>query len=73
MPEKKWRLLRLLSLSFSFIAYSLILFLIIALDTFNRNVFVFERVAVISAIYTVILPPTFIIMLVVFWIRLKQD
>ena len=71
MPEKKWRLLRPLSLSFSFIAYPLILFLIIALDTFNRKVFVFERAAVISAIYTVILPPTFIIMLVVFRIRLK--
>jgi len=67
--QKKWRLLR--PLSFSFIAYLLILFLIIAFDTFNRKDFVFERAAAISAVYIVMLSLTFIIMLVVFRVRLK--
>ncbi|PXF52527.1 MAG: hypothetical protein C4B56_05265 [Candidatus Methanophagaceae archaeon] len=67
--RKKWRLLR--PLSFSFIAYLLILFLIIVLDTFNRKDFIFKRAAIISAVYIVTLSLTFIIMLVVFRVRLK--
>ncbi len=63
-------LLRPLLLSFA--SYMLILFFIIAIDTFNRKDFVFERAAAISAAYTTVISIAFIIMLGVFRVKLGR-
>lgn len=61
------------SLFFSFVSYLFVLFLIIVLDTFMRKDFDFSRAAAIAAAYLSALVMLFVLMMVVFRKKLKEE